>query len=65
VTTWFGSAVGWEAAWVLGGSGRESPAPTGDDVACGAGVGAGEGAGRISVVVGEAESRRGPSLRSG
>lgn len=53
-----------ESGRVLGGSGRASPAPTGDGFAFGAGVGATTGAGRVSVVS-EAESSRGASLRSG
>jgi hypothetical protein len=50
---------------VLGESGRASPAPTGDEVACGVGGGGVAGVGRVPAVVSEAGSRRGPSLRSG
>ena len=53
VADWLSSVVGCDAGWVLGGAGRASPASTGDEVACGAGVELvpAEGAGRVSAVV--------------
>jgi hypothetical protein len=64
VAGWFGSAVFWEAARVFGGSGRASPAPTGDEVACSVGIVGSALAAWVSAVIGEGESSWGPSLRS-